>query len=70
MIQARSLSPSPEIENTDPLKDPYFRSEFWNWFDSLPVEEKMKFHSYPHDTAEIFFYNRFYAPHEEKIRLI
>lgn len=41
--------------------DPKFKEEFWKWFDSLAPVEKRKFQEYKFDTAELFFYNRFYV---------
>lgn len=40
--------------------DPAFKCEFWNWFDSLPCEEKKRFWYYQQDAAEVFFYNKFW----------
>jgi len=37
-----------------------FKKAFWEWFDSLPKEERIKFQQYPADMAEIYFYNKIY----------
>ena len=43
------------------LDKPEFKKEFWEWFDSLPKEERLKFKEYPADMAEIYFYNKIYS---------
>jgi len=40
--------------------DPEFKQEFWRWFDSISSKEKQKFHDYPADMAELYFYNKIY----------
>jgi len=42
----------------DVFDQPDFRKAFWEWFDSLPKEERVKFQNYPADFAELNFYNR------------
>ena len=43
------------------IKDDNFKKEFWEWFDSLPKEEKKKFQIYRNDMAELYFYNKIYS---------
>lgn len=40
------------------LDEPSFLNSFWNWFDSLPADERRKFDNYPSDMSKIFFYNK------------
>jgi hypothetical protein len=37
-----------------------FRKAFWEWFDSIPAQERLKFKNYPSDMADLFFYNKFW----------
>lgn len=41
----------------DLFDTPEFKKEFWEWFDSLPKEQRHKFKTYPADLAELNFYN-------------
>ena len=43
------------------LKDPHFKSCFWEWFDSLPKQDKKRFQYYSADMAELYFYNKVYS---------
>ena len=43
------------------LDTPEFKKEFWEWFDSLPKQERRKFQEYPADMAELYFYNKIYS---------
>jgi hypothetical protein len=49
-------------------KDPIFKLEFWQWFDSLAQKDKERFWSFPHDFACLYYYNKFYRhkPKENK----
>jgi hypothetical protein len=38
-----------------------FKKQFWDWFDTLTLAEKMKFWYYGMDMAELNFYNRVYS---------
>lgn len=40
--------------------DPHFRKSFWEWFDSIPKEERERFQLYKADMAELFFFNKIY----------
>ena len=46
----------------DLTKEEYtiFKEKFWRWFDSLDLIMKKKFWDYHSDTAELFFFNRYY----------
>lgn len=39
-----------------------FKEAFWQWFDNLPKEERLKFKEYPADMAELYFYNKIWSP--------
>ena len=41
--------------------DPIFKKLFWEWFDSLSKTERKKFHEYPADMAELFYYNKYFS---------
>jgi|GEM_PF-2945645 len=41
-------------------KDPKFIKAFWDWFDSLPVDQKEFYWNLKADMAKIFFYNEHY----------
>jgi len=38
-----------------------FKKQFWDWFDTLTLAEKIKFWYYGADMAELNFYNRVYS---------
>jgi len=40
--------------------DPEFIKAFWNWFDSLSIEQKEFYWNLKADMAKIYFYNKFY----------
>lgn len=40
--------------------DPHFKKAFWEWFDSIPKEERERFQLYKADMAELFFFNKIY----------
>lgn len=43
-----------------------FKEKFWEWFDSIPEDERKMFQSFKADMAETFFYNKFYKHQESK----
>lgn len=42
------------------FKDPSFKKEFWEWFDSIPRTERDRFKQHSADMAELYFYNKYY----------
>lgn len=41
-----------------------FKTSFWEWFDSLPLQEKKRFWYYANDAAEVYYYNKYWKHHE------
>lgn len=42
-------------------KDQKFKQLFWEWFDSIPIQEKEKYWYFKLDLATTYFYNKIYA---------
>lgn len=52
------------IDHNKIMQSNQFRSNFWDWFDSLSIKEKELFWYYHHDTAKIYYYNKIYSKND------